>query len=52
MAGLSYAWAKWKESQSWVDDNDADEGDGDQPVTPYGIDPQRDPADWWKQEPK
>lgn len=61
-AGLCFAFAKLKEAQHWktlnkttvVDDDDDDNNSngGDQPVTPYDIDPQFDPSDWWKHEPK
>jgi hypothetical protein len=48
VAGLAFAWSQWKQSKSLVDDDE--DGGGDQPPTPYAIDPQRDPGDWWKRE--
>jgi hypothetical protein len=32
------------------DDEDGDTGGPDKPVTPYDIDPQFDPSDWWKHD--
>jgi hypothetical protein len=48
LACLSHAWARWQEAKYWAKDDD--DGGGDQPVTPYDIDPQRDPGDWWKHD--
>lgn len=48
IGGLAYAWDKWKSSQYWDDDDSG--GDPDKPVTPYDIDPQKDPGDWWKHD--
>ena len=50
IGGLSFAWARWKESKYWGEQDDDDEGGGDQPKTHYDIDPQRDPSDWWKHD--
>jgi hypothetical protein len=34
------------------DEDEDDEGGGSKPVTPYDIDPDFDPGDWWKHETK
>lgn len=50
MVGLCLAFKLvWELYYDEGGDGDGD-GDGDQPVTPYGIDPQPDPGDWWKRE--
>lgn len=48
IAGLAFAFNQLRQGL----DRGNDDGSGDQPISPpddpYGIDPQRDPGDWWK----
>jgi hypothetical protein len=52
--GFCWGWRQWKESQAWNDedesddDDDGDSGDSSKAPTPFDIDPQKDPGDWWK----
>ena len=64
VAGIVHAYAKLVEAKYWEEksrskgnDDDEQDSSGDQPVTPkpvtpYDIDPQYDPSDWWKHDPK
>lgn len=52
IAGLAFAWCRWKESKYWANNGDEDDSGPDKPSTPYDIDPQFDPSDWWKKNDK